>query len=195
MFPELLLRPLLAEYNRQLCLDPGRLDRLRALSGRCVEVGPGWGNVRLEVAPDGTLIPGQGEPVAVLQVSLALLPRLLAADPGVYREIRIEGDATFGAHFARALADMPPDPVETLSELVGDVAAQRLGQAAAALVSEPAQMAERFAENLAEYCQEEAGVLPGRLAMNDWLQGVDRLRDDLARLEKRIALLEAKRNQ
>lgn len=194
MFPELLLRPLLAEYNRQLCLDPGRLDRLRALAGHCVEIGPGFGNVRLEIAPDGTLIPGQGEPVATLRVSLALLPRLLSSDPGVYREIRIEGDATYGASFAKALADMPPDPVEALSGLVGDVAARRISEAASAWMAEPVHMAERFSENLAEYCQEEAGVLPGRLMMEDWLQGVDTLRDDLARLEKRISQLEAKRN-
>jgi ubiquinone biosynthesis protein UbiJ len=51
------------------------------------------------------------------------------------------------------------------------------------------QAAQNFAENLAEYFTEEQPTIARRIAIADFSADIDRLRDDVARLEKRLEKL------
>ena len=52
------------------------------------------------------------------------------------------------------------------------------------------QAAQRLGENLAEFLTAESSVLAGSANANHFVAEVDVLRDDVARLEKRIQRLE-----
>ena len=53
----------------------------------------------------------------------------------------------------------------------------------------------RSLQNVAEYLQEEGRDVPSRTEAEEFLHGVDRLRDDVDRLEARLKLLEARNNK
>ena len=46
---------------------------------------------------------------------------------------------------------------------------------------------------MAEYLQEEGRDVPARVEVDEFLEGVDRLRDDTERLDAKLARLEASR--
>lgn len=190
MLAHLLLRPLLDEFNRQLLLDPARAARFAPLAGRTLSIGPGIGDLTVEVLPDGSLSFSRAPAEASVQLPLAALPRLLAGDLAAYRELRLGGDSELAQAFAKTLADCPPDPNEALANWVGDVAAERIGQQIGALAQWPQHAANRLASSLTDYCQQEIGLLPSPVMLQDWLSSCDALRDDIERLSKRVERLE-----
>jgi ubiquinone biosynthesis protein UbiJ len=52
--------------------------------------------------------------------------------------------------------------------------------------------ASTFTQNLSEYLQEEGRDVPSRTEADEFIADVDRLRDDVDRIEARIVMLEAK---
>jgi ubiquinone biosynthesis protein UbiJ len=105
--------------------------------------------------------------------------------------VRIEGDAEVAQKF-RDLRSRAPDIEEELSRLIGDVAAHQLRQARGFLVW-GRKATGAFANNVAEYLQEEGRDVPVRLEIEEFLESVDELRESADRLEARIARLESQR--
>ncbi|MBV9345222.1 MAG: hypothetical protein JO341_09595 [Gammaproteobacteria bacterium] len=107
--------------------------------------------------------------------------------------VTVSGDAQLAEQFAELLALLRPDPEEELSLLTGDVAAHRLGGLARAGVDFTRRAASTGLRNLAEYLAHERRDLVPRTEAESFLRGVDTLREDLDRLQARLALLEARR--
>jgi ubiquinone biosynthesis protein UbiJ len=105
--------------------------------------------------------------------------------------VRIEGDADVAQRFRDLLAETRPEFEEELSRVVGDVAARRVANFARDLVEWGRRASGSFAGSVAEYLQEEGRDLPTRTEVEEFLAGVDRLRDDAERLETRLGRLEA----
>jgi ubiquinone biosynthesis protein UbiJ len=105
--------------------------------------------------------------------------------------VRIEGDADVAQRFRDLLAETRPEFEEELSRVVGDVAARRVANFARDLVEWGRRASGSFAGSVAEYLQEEGRDLPTRTEVEEFLAGVDRLRDDAERLEMRLGRLEA----
>jgi ubiquinone biosynthesis protein UbiJ len=76
---------------------------------------------------------------------------------------------------------------------VGDVAAYRLGSLARGFFSAGHRAATTFGRNVSEYLQEESRDVPPRFELDEFAQGVDRLRDDVERAAARLALIERRR--
>jgi ubiquinone biosynthesis protein UbiJ len=77
-----------------------------------------------------------------------------------------------------------------LSRVVGDVAAHQIGNVARSAISFARRATSTFAQNVAEYLQEEGRDAPSRTEAEEFVAGVDALRDAVDRLEARIARLE-----
>jgi len=77
--------------------------------------------------------------------------------------------------------------------VVGDVAARRVANVARGLLDWGRKAAGSFTGSVVEYLQEEGRDLPTRVEVDEFLEGVDRLRDDTERLEARLSRLEAGR--
>jgi ubiquinone biosynthesis protein UbiJ len=84
------------------------------------------------------------------------------------------------------------DVEEDLSRVFGDVLAQRMVAGGRRLTAWNKEAAGKLAQNLAEYWIEEQPLLARPAAVRQFLNDADQLRDDLARLEKRIEALTKK---
>ena len=73
---------------------------------------------------------------------------------------------------------------------MGDVAAHQIGNVARTAFGFARRARDTLLQNVAEYLQEEGRDVPSRTEAEEFLQGVDRLRDDVDRLEARLKLLE-----
>ena len=83
-----------------------------------------------------------------------------------------------------------PDPEEELSRWIGDFPARRVSLFARRAL-EFARRARRTAgENIAEYLQEEGRDLVNRTELDEFLRGVDELRETFDRIEARLGRLE-----
>jgi ubiquinone biosynthesis protein UbiJ len=102
------------------------------------------------------------------------------------RAARIEGSAEFAQALGFVIRNLHWDAEEDLSRLVGDIAAHRMVKGAREFAAWQQQAAQNFAANLAEYFTEEQPLVARKADLAAFTAEVDRMRDDVARLEKRI---------
>lgn len=126
-----------------------------------------------------------GTPLSFLQLAGAKPEAALRSGA-----VHIEGDAEVAQTFSELLKRARPDLEEELSRVIGDVAAHQVGNATRSVFALGRRAADTFAQNVAEYLQEEGRDLPSRIEADEFVAGVDKLRDDVDRLEARLALLQ-----
>jgi ubiquinone biosynthesis protein UbiJ len=108
-------------------------------------------------------------------------------------DVEIRGDAELAQKFRELILLLRPDLEDDLSLLVGDVPAHQIGRLARGALSWTRKAALTGVENLAEYLGHERHDLVPRNEGEQFLKGVDVLREDVDRLEARIALLRQRR--
>jgi ubiquinone biosynthesis accessory factor UbiJ len=128
-----------------------------------------------------------GTPIALLALAG---PRAEGALRG--GGVRIEGDAEVAQKFRDLLGHAQPDFEEELARVIGDVAARNLANMARGFLDFGRKAGQSLAGNVSEYLQEEGRDLPTRTEAEEFLAGVDRLRDDVERLEARLARVESR---
>ena len=128
-----------------------------------------------------------GTPIALLALAG---PRAEGALRG--GGVRIEGDAEIAQKFRDLLAQAQPDFEEELARVIGDVAARQVANVARSFLGWGRKASDSLATSVVEYLQEEGRDLPTRVEVEEFLAGVDHLRDDAERLEARLARLERK---
>jgi ubiquinone biosynthesis protein UbiJ len=104
--------------------------------------------------------------------------------------VHIQGDAEVAQAFSELLRAAQPDLEEELSRVIGDVGAHQVGNAARAALGFGRRAINTLTQNVAEYLTEEGRDLPTRIEADEFCADVDTLRDDVARLEARLSLLE-----
>ena len=130
---------------------------------------------------------------ALISGSLPALLRLLKG--GANRDsggpaAHIRGDAEIANRYRELFMLARPDPEEELSRWIGDFPARRVSLFARRAL-EFARRARRTAgENIAEYLQEEGRDLVNRTELDEFLRGVDELRETADRVEARLGRLE-----
>lgn len=133
----------------------------------------------------------EGDPQATLRGTPLALARLMdASAPAAGGSVHIQGDAEVAQAFSELLKQARPDLEEELAQLIGDVPAHHAGKAARSALGLARRAADTFARNVAEYLQEEGRDTPSRTEAEEFSAAVDTLRDDVARLEARLALAE-----
>ena len=113
----------------------------------------------------------------------------MANDEQASSGIHIDGDAELAATVAKVLRQMSWQVEEDLSHVVGDIAAHNIASGAKQFVNESKRQAKNVAEMLVEYWQEEKPVLAKKIDIETFNHAVDTLRDDVARMEKRLSQL------
>ena len=188
--------------NTVIGLDPDAAERLAALHGKVIRIELSGTPINLFVVPghDGRLqlIGGfEGEPDATLTGSPFDLLRASDTEEGVSQlfagRVRIGGDIRLAERFSQILAGLDIDWEEQLAQLIGDIPAHELGRTARKARAEAQRLGESGRETLSDYLTEESKLLPHRFEIESFLNDVDALRDDLERLDARIALLEARK--
>jgi ubiquinone biosynthesis protein UbiJ len=118
----------------------------------------------------------------------ALLALLQGARPAATMRsgVNIRGDAEIANLYRRLFIAARPDPEEELSRWIGDAAARSVSRVAGGVLSW-ARRARRIAgENIAEYLTEEGRDLVARTEVEEFLHGVDEVREAADRVEARL---------
>ena len=132
-------------------------------------------------------------PDVTLRIPLASVP-LFALDPDrAMKDVRIDGDAEFAQTLSQLARELRWDAEEDLSRVTGDIAAHRLMQGARTMQTYAKDAAQRMAETTTAFLIDEDPVLVRKSMAEQFAREVSTLRDDCARLEKRLELLELKR--
>ena len=128
-------------------------------------------------------------PAVTLRLAPGLLLRLAARDEAAWREVDATGDTDFAATINQLARNLRWDVEEDLSRLFGDVAAHRMAETGRLFVRWGSQSAEGVARSFTEYWTEERPLIAAARDLREFNRDVDTLRDDVARLEKRIDIL------
>jgi ubiquinone biosynthesis protein UbiJ len=130
---------------------------------------------------------------AVISGSLSALLQLLKG--GANREsggpaAQIRGDAEIANRYRELFMLARPDPEEELSRWIGDFPARRVSLIARRAFELAGRVRRTAGENIAEYLQEEGRDLVNRTELEEFLRGVDELRETADRIEARLGRLE-----
>ncbi len=176
--------------NRMLGREQWAREKLAPFAGRIARFDAAPFAMTLQVADDGIFTAaGEGEPAVTIGVALSSLPLAMLDPQAAMRDVRLTGDAEFAQALAFVLQNLRPEPEEDLSRFVGDAAAQRIVGFMRAGASQWKQMAEQMLDSTAHYVVTENPMIVGRDDLEAFGQDVNRLRDAVARVEKRIDLL------
>ena len=175
-------RQLTAELaGRSLALEVRGLGRLRLESNGAVLTVTGGGSA----AADAGLAVG---PLGLLALAGA------GAQAAVQRgEAVLSGDAEIAGKFRELLTLLKPDPEEELALVLGDVPAHQLARLTALAAAWGARAADSLWRNTADYLAHERADLVPRHEGEQFLKGVDALREDVDRASARLELLSTRR--
>jgi len=140
---------------------------------------------RDEVAADATIT---GGPLSLLAASGASGQAVLQRGDAV-----TSGETHVAEAFRELVALLRPDPEEELSLLVGDVPAHQLGRLARLTAGFGRRAADTTLRNLAEYLGHERADLVSRNEGEQFLRGVDAVREGVDRLQARLEVLTRRR--
>jgi len=185
--------------NRSLPRSPRARELCAALAGKRVRVearGLGWViiaesmNTSIRLTKEST--DGQ-QPDADISGSLLSLAALAGSHPEevIQRgDVTIRGDAEVAQKFRELAMLLKPDVEEELSRLIGDTPAHQALRLVRMATGFGRRAAQTGVRNVAEYLAHERGDLVPRAEAEDFYRGVERLREDLDRLETRAQLME-----
>lgn len=177
--------------NHVLGASPWATERLRRHAGAhvCLQAGP----LALKLCIDGRgllqVAQQSGDPDVTIELNEDFPAKLLLERESVMSSARLSGSADVAETLAFVFRNLRWDIEGDLAAVIGDIPARRLSLAGSRLIHEMRSGAGRLSGNLVEYATEEAGLLVSPAAAGEFIRDVDALRDEMARLEKRIARL------
>lgn len=193
-WPAPLLRLVDGALNRLLSLDSAAAGAIAGLEGRkiALQLKPWPAPMQIAVV-DGRLVASdaQAPDLAVSATPGALLA--LAAERGGFElpagRIDISGDADLARRVQKLVSQLDPDWDRPFAQFFGEVAGHQIAKGLRGALAWGRATAKAMMQNSAEYLREESRdlVAPGEMA--DFVDEVDRTRDDVERLEARIQRL------
>jgi len=154
-----------------------------------------WGGQPLGGPPPGGHSAGEPAPAnAVISGSVrAFMSLLRAARPSAAEEraaVTITGDAEIANLYRQFFVAARPDWEEELARWIGDAPARSLSRLAGGVIGWARRTRRVAGENIAEYLQEESRDLVTRTEMEEFLEGVDQVRETADRVEARLQVLQ-----
>ncbi|GMQ96246.1 MAG: SCP2 sterol-binding domain-containing protein [Gammaproteobacteria bacterium] len=189
--------------NRCLELDPELAEGVAELEGSVLEVHLQGIDKRIQLHPSAagvSVVPvdGDGQQSAVVPdvtisgppfTLLRLLGSLESADGVLPPDVSISGELLLVQKLTRLARRANIDWEEPLSKVFGDSVAHEIGRGVRGFASWAVAAAGTFAVDMGEYLREERRLSPTRLEVDDFASRVDQTRDDVERLEFRVARL------
>ena len=164
------LRPFAGRHAR-LVMPPWQL-------GLVVSAGGLFEAVAADTAPDVEIVLPADAPLLALQ-----------GMERVMQSAHVAGNAEFATELAYVLKNLRWDVEEDLAQVVGDVAAHRIVAGATAIADQRGQAARKLAGDIAEYVAMENAIVINRKDLKPFADELSRLREDIERAERRVALL------
>lgn len=105
------------------------------------------------------------------------------------RKARISGDLDFAQVVAGVIVDLQWDPEHDLARIIGDAQAIWVMNSLTALGASLQDVIARFKNNLREYVVHEKSMAPTASEFESFRTDIAQMRDEIARLEKRLEKL------
>lgn len=180
--------------HQYLALDPHTLGQLQSLHGKVIafEIAGFERRLFFVPAPNRLMLFAHHEskPDCVIRGSLLALVKLGQAEEKGGQlfggDVQITGDAALAHRFGQILAKVDIDWEEHLSRLIGDIPAHQFTRSGRELHHWTTQAHQALEQDLGEYLQEEALLSPHPEEVRLFNADVDRIRDDVERLETRV---------
>ena len=187
--------PIAPFINHLLAQESWAKNRLLPHAGKIACIDLQSMQLRLKVATNGLLedADAKSEAQVTIYVKINDLPLIAQNRERAFSYVKIEGDADFANTISYLSQNLRWEAEEDLSKLFGDVAAVRMVGMAKSLHQTAMETHQKIQENLAEYFLEENPMLVRPAAVQGLAAEVNKTRDDVERLIKRIEKLERMR--
>ncbi|HET9702026.1 MAG TPA: SCP2 sterol-binding domain-containing protein [Burkholderiales bacterium] len=187
----MIARAAAAAINHVLHQEGWPLERLRPYAGRSLlfRVPPFDVALMVSAAGDLAAAPPDAAPDATFRLSPPLLLRIAAGDEAARQEVGVEGDSGLAQAVLALARNLRWDAEDDLARVFGDVAGRRLAQGGRDFLQWQARAALDLGKAVSEYLTEEQPLIARSPDVSEFVAEVDRLRDDVERLEKRLAKL------
>ncbi|MSP95963.1 MAG: SCP2 domain-containing protein [Betaproteobacteria bacterium] len=182
--------------NHLLRREPWAREKLAPFSGEVVEIRcVPLPLLRITVLEGGTVLQADPSSHATLVITAkpAIFSALVKGEDDLISAVEIFGNARLATEILTLLRYLRWDVEEDLSRVFGDVLAHRLISTANDFVAWQADAGRRFAENVMEYAIDERRAVVARTEFDTFAAAVAKVRDDLARMEQRVELLQIPR--
>jgi ubiquinone biosynthesis accessory factor UbiJ len=188
-----------ALFNRNIAASTEARSLARRLEGTSLQVEiEGRLKVRACIFNSGlALFNGADAEAATADATIsgsapALLQLLRGQGPSAATRagVQIRGDAEIANLYRQLFAAAKPDFEEELSRWIGDMPARRLSEVARSVRSWARRTRRTAGENISEYLQEEGRDLISKTEHEEFLSGVDAVRESADRIEARLKALE-----
>ncbi len=190
-----LMLPVVAAINHLLAQEPWAREQLSLHAGKLACIDVEAMSVRMRVGADGMLENTAGAADAAdvtIRIKLADLPLIASNPERAFSYVKIEGDAEFANAISQLSKTLRWEAEHDLEAWVGQVAALRIVSGAKTVFETAKASQQKLAENVAEFFLEEQPLLVRPTTVEQFSGEVNRMRDDVERLAKRIARLEQK---
>jgi ubiquinone biosynthesis protein UbiJ len=178
--------------NRMLRDDPWAASRLAAFAGASLRISMAERSLmRYTIEPDGLLaaheVFGDDEPTLSIDLpgnSASLL--MSHGRQGVIKAAKIRGNIDLANALNEVMEQIRPDPEAFLASKIGDIAAHRVMGFAQAFKQCAEQLVTRLKDQFTEHVAEGQSVIAPTPEVRAFMDDVNTLRNDVARLEKRF---------
>ncbi len=190
MIPEALIE---RSLNHLLQQTPGAADALIRHAGASVRFDLTLAQFDFRIADDGCFSEAVIDtPDAVIRPTPTMVARLPFFGREALRHADYSGDPALLATLDRVFKQLDWDVEADLAPVVGDVAAHRLHALGRDVLAGLAHAAAALGHNASEYVVEEAEMMARGVDVARFNREVDTLADDVARLDARLRVLEAR---
>ena len=186
--------PLAAAVNHLLRSASWARAQLKPHSGKAVRFEVAPLSATLQILDSGEVAAASTEAVACFRMSPLLALRVAAADPSAWREVEASGDMSLARDILAVAQNLRWDYEEDLSRVFGDILAHRICDTGRALAQWQRDSFDSLTRQTAAYWTEERPLIAARPQIEQFSRDVDTLRDDTARVEKRVEQLLTRRN-
>jgi ubiquinone biosynthesis protein UbiJ len=180
-----------AAINHLLRQESWARERLLPFAGRIARLKVPPTAVTLAVTSAGEVAAADNvEPDVTLTVAAASVLDVLRDPQAAATSTQVTGDGEFAEAISYLFTHLRWDVEEDLSKVVGDLAAHRIASFGRDMAQVPGRVVDSVARSVSAYLREERGTVPSRSEVESFNQAVNTLRDDTARLEKRLERLQ-----
>jgi ubiquinone biosynthesis accessory factor UbiJ len=189
-----LFTPLLNGLNHLLVQEPWAREHLHAHANKVACLASELFAIKLQVTADGMLqnTPDNTPADVTIRIKMADLPFIMHQPERAFAYVKLEGDADFAHTISYLGQNLRWEAEHDLQQWVGSIAANRMVAGAKAAVTAAKTGQQKLAENLAEYFLEENPLLVRPEALAQLSADINKTRDDVERLAKRIQKLATK---
>lgn len=176
--------------NHLIQQNPEHQTELAAFAGKVLTINIAGLKLTGEITGEGFLSAAQQEADTEITFHNSALQKILQSrQPGV-GDISLDGDLILGMSVLPVLGSLRYRASDDLIRIFGESLAGSIGSRAADIGSGIKKIGRSIAEQISEFSREPESPVIDTATLAAWMEEVDRLRDDVARLNERLDRLE-----